>query len=337
MTNNDKELDREAERALKSLTTAPVDQNGFDQEFDVAFDHSFDRSIDNFHHKTAKINHEIIQESVVLTQQKADQSTGVPTSLPSSPGSLSTSSSSEIPQPPPNDAETHHDKVCNERAPQKHRGRKHTQKSSLPPGIRKLPSPPTNLEQAQMEWDMVETVQPGLDPATDLRGCGLLGLLNLLYLVTDDRLHSLALDIYKLSQHETQNFPFCIMSINITRIALQALREEKLNKECNKRRSVISAFCDFYVAIFYHIYQIWKHQHKTISDSGFVLKEGEKFALKKTVLALKQFEQALIDRKNLVIPEEENLSPKSKEIAVMDKFSGVCDLPSHEEEEVHLV
>lgn len=51
-----------------------------------------------------------------------------------------------------------------------------------------------------------------------------------LYLVTDSRTHGLALDIYKLSQHETQNFPFAVMSINITRIALQTLREEKLNK-----------------------------------------------------------------------------------------------------------
>ena len=70
----------------------------------------------------------------------------------------------------------------------------------------------------------------GLDPATDLRGCGFLGLMTTLYLVTDSRTHGLALDIYKLSQHETQNFPFAIMSINITRIALQTLREEKLNK-----------------------------------------------------------------------------------------------------------
>ena len=70
----------------------------------------------------------------------------------------------------------------------------------------------------------------GLDPSTDLRGCGFLGLLTTLYLVTEHRTHGLAMDIYKLSQHETQNFPFSIMSINITRIALQTLREEKLNK-----------------------------------------------------------------------------------------------------------
>ena len=34
-------------------------------------------------------------------------------------------------------------------------------RSNIPPGIRKLPSPPTTLEQAQMEWDLVATVQPG--------------------------------------------------------------------------------------------------------------------------------------------------------------------------------
>lgn len=109
------------------------------------------------------------------------------------------------------------------------------------------------------------------------------------------------------------------------------------HRECNNRKSVISVFCEFYVAVFYHIYQIWKHQHKTISDSGFVIKEGERFALKKTNFALKQLERALVERKNLVIPEEEHFSNKNKDIPVMDKFAGVCDLPSHEEEEVHLV
>ena len=78
---------------------------------------------------------------------------------------------------------------------------------------------------------------PGLDPATDLRGCGFLGLMTLLYFVTDPRTHHLAIDIYKLSQHETQNFPFCIMSINITRIALQTLREELLNRYVTVQRA----------------------------------------------------------------------------------------------------
>ena len=39
--------------------------------------------------------------------------------------------------------------------------RRRSDKDNIPLGIRKLPSPPTTLEQAQMEWDLVETVQPG--------------------------------------------------------------------------------------------------------------------------------------------------------------------------------
>lgn len=39
--------------------------------------------------------------------------------------------------------------------------RRRSDKDNIPPGVRKLPSPPTTLEQAQMEWDLVETVQPG--------------------------------------------------------------------------------------------------------------------------------------------------------------------------------
>ena len=44
----------------------------------------------------------------------------------------------------------------------------------------------------------------GNDPATDLRGSGFLGLMHLLYMVTEPSLFGLAKDIYCLSLHETQ-------------------------------------------------------------------------------------------------------------------------------------
>ncbi|CDQ62081.1 unnamed protein product [Oncorhynchus mykiss] len=117
----------------------------------------------------------------------------------------------------------------------------------------------------------------GTDPATDLRGTGFLGLMHTLYLVMDPETLPLARDIYKLSQHPTQNFPFCVMSINMTRIALHALREEALSKECNRRQQVVGVLNEFYVATFLHLYQLWKSQQKTISDSGFVLKGNSLF------------------------------------------------------------
>ncbi|NXP74170.1 ELMD3 protein, partial [Ramphastos sulfuratus] len=47
----------------------------------------------------------------------------------------------------------------------------------------------------------------GVDPGTDLRGTGMLGLMQILYLVMDSQMLPLARDIFRLSQHETQACP----------------------------------------------------------------------------------------------------------------------------------
>ncbi|NWU73796.1 ELMD3 protein, partial [Pterocles burchelli] len=47
----------------------------------------------------------------------------------------------------------------------------------------------------------------GADPGTDLRGTGMLGLMQILHFVTDARTLPLAREIFKLSQHETQARP----------------------------------------------------------------------------------------------------------------------------------
>ena len=39
-----------------------------------------------------------------------------------------------------------------------------------------------------------------------------------------------------------------------------------------QENSVWSALNFFYVSIMFHIYKIWKDEHKTIKDSGYVLK-----------------------------------------------------------------
>lgn len=112
----------------------------------------------------------------------------------------------------------------------------------------------------------------GNDPATDLRGTGMLSLLTILYLVREQK--SLAQKLYQLSQNETQNFPFCVLLINLTKIALVALRSGYLNKECNKRLAILPIMCDVFSALTYEHYKLWK-TGKTIRDSGFVLKRLE--------------------------------------------------------------
>ncbi|OPJ61158.1 ELMO domain-containing protein 3 [Patagioenas fasciata monilis] len=100
----------------------------------------------------------------------------------------------------------------------------------------------------------------------------MLGLMQMLFFVLDVQTLPLVHDIFKLSQHETQNFPFCIMSVNITRMVVQALREDRLSRVCNQRREVIAVLNDLYAAAFLQLYRVWKWQHKTIADSAPLLR-----------------------------------------------------------------
>ncbi|XP_041757384.1 ELMO domain-containing protein 3 isoform X1 [Coregonus clupeaformis] len=191
----------------------------------------------------------------------------------------------------------------------------------------------------------------GMDPATDLRGTGFLGLMHTLYLVMDPETLPLARDIYKLSQHPTQNFPFCVMSINMTRIALHALREESLSKECNRRQQVVGVLNEFYVATFLHLYQLWKSQQKTISDSGFVLKEVELFAKKNPKQMLRRLDVFLRERRSGGAPRAspdptaQQPSPYLGERGARSEgtrgkemhFTGVCELTPDMEGEARLI
>ncbi|XP_009881754.1 PREDICTED: ELMO domain-containing protein 3 [Charadrius vociferus] len=179
----------------------------------------------------------------------------------------------------------------------------------------------------------------GADPGTDLRGTGMLGLMQMLYFVMDSQTLPLAQEIFQLSQHETQNFPFCIMSVNITRIVVQALREECLSRECNRRQQVIAVLNDLYAAAFLQLYRVWKWQHKTLADSGFLLKELESATKKKPKQLLKSLE-AYVNAS----PAADGLQRPSppgggggnragEDIA----FTGVCDLRVELEGDARLI
>ncbi|KFO82600.1 ELMO domain-containing protein 3, partial [Cuculus canorus] len=123
------------------------------------------------------------------------------------------------------------------------------------------------------------------------QGTGMLGLMQLLYFVMDTRTLPLALEIFnQVTLVLLQNFPFCLMSVNITRLVIQALREECLSRECNRRQQVIAVLNDLYAATFLQLYRLWKWQNKTIADSSFVLQELEFSTKKKPKQLLKYLE-----------------------------------------------
>ncbi|XP_029819819.1 ELMO domain-containing protein 3, partial [Manacus vitellinus] len=156
----------------------------------------------------------------------------------------------------------------------------------------------------------------GVDPGTDLRGTGMLGLMQILFFVLDSRTLSLAREIFQLSQHETQNFPFCIMSVNITRIVVQALREERLSRECNRRQQVIGVLNDLYAAAFLRLFRLWKRQCGTVADAGSFLKELELSTKKKPRQLLRSLEAYV---SHSLRPS----SPPSSSSQI--HFTGICD------------
>jgi hypothetical protein len=79
----------------------------------------------------------------------------------------------------------------------------------------------------------------GTDPSTDLRGCGLLSLLQLLYLV--EKHMELAGKLHTLSHHPVRHFPMACTLINATLQCLVTLRSGKLYRQCNKTRNVMDA------------------------------------------------------------------------------------------------
>lgn len=179
----------------------------------------------------------------------------------------------------------------------------------------------------------------GANPATDLRGAGFLALLHLLYLVMDSKTFLMAQEIFRLSHHHIQQFPFCLMSVNITRIAIQALREECLSRECNRRQKVIPVVNSFYAATFLHLARVWRTQQKTILDSGFVLKDLEALAKKSPKRLLKTLDDYLAQvSKGQTSLLEAHKRPGSQGPHSRDlTFTGVCDLQSHSFESAGLI
>ncbi|XP_025904518.1 ELMO domain-containing protein 3 [Nothoprocta perdicaria] len=180
---------------------------------------------------------------------------------------------------------------------------------------RRLTRSPLGCPRYGAHWE--ELGFQGADPGTDLRGTGMLGLLQMLHFVTDPRTLPLARKIFKLSQHETQHFPFCVVSVNVTRIVVRALRDERLSRECNRRRQVLAVLNDVYVGAFLRLYGAWTARRGALPDAGALLSELETFTKKKPRQLLKALESYLSGSAAAPAGAREDRD-----------FTGICDLPA---------
>jgi len=111
----------------------------------------------------------------------------------------------------------------------------------------------------------------GTDPATDLRGAGILGLLQLLALV--DQHKELAREMWEHSRHPTYHFPFAVCGLNMTQIVKELLREGKIDDLIMQDKKVVKVCNELYISVFYKLYDIYKSKNCTIHEYSSVQKE----------------------------------------------------------------
>ena len=83
------------------------------------------------------------------------------------------------------------------------------------------------------------------------------------------------MQLYRLSRHPVQEFPLAIVSLNVTKWTLVALRSGGLHRAANARGSVLEAANDFFAGGMATFYTTWLSQGATMADSGHVLKALE--------------------------------------------------------------
>jgi len=88
----------------------------------------------------------------------------------------------------------------------------------------------------------------GSDPATDLRGTGMLSLLQMCYFVEDNP--ATLAQVWEVAKDKESGFPFAVVAINITRWTMDCIRGGKLNGIMNKEESVMKVANRFFSQAF---------------------------------------------------------------------------------------
>ncbi|CAI4221036.1 unnamed protein product [Auanema sp. JU1783] len=110
----------------------------------------------------------------------------------------------------------------------------------------------------------------GTNPSTDLRGVGLLGLVQLYCLtnlVQEDKLKEMIM----LSRNEPNDFPFAVVGINFTSLLLNKLKRDELNSLANHFGSFLKAMNVLYRGCFIKFCKLWKKDNCTVKDFQHVL------------------------------------------------------------------
>jgi len=133
----------------------------------------------------------------------------------------------------------------------------------------------------------------GSDPSTDFRGVGVLGLIQPLALSLSPTALPFLSEVIEFSRCPTQGFPFMVLSLNVTCIVLNLLREGYLDKLIRDKNSVFDVVNVYYGAVLFYIYNSWRNENLTLVASGELLKRAEQKCKVNVNQCIKQFESYL--------------------------------------------
>ena len=134
----------------------------------------------------------------------------------------------------------------------------------------------------------------GVDPAEDLKEVGFFGVMQLINALDGSKTLPLVHEIFSYSHEGPRQFPFLFLSLNMTQIALKSLKSGCLTKLCNKQDQVFVTLNNFFIAIFYRFFQLWK-QGQAFTQIVPVLKDVESYVMKhpkNVILDLEAFLQS---------------------------------------------
>jgi hypothetical protein len=125
----------------------------------------------------------------------------------------------------------------------------------------------------------------GSDPATDLRGVGMLVVLQMLAFVYAH--HTLTVDIQRYSENGNK-YPVMALSTNFPEVCLCVLRDGRLHGEINKRKDVAGVINELFFAQWFDFYERVRSDGGVCGPKWIQHKEDVKNECKKSPLAMLQ-------------------------------------------------
>ena len=136
-----------------------------------------------------------------------------------------------------------------------------------------------------------------INPADDVRGAGILGVLQALYFVENYK--GVAAEYYSTSRDQNYNYPFICTLFQFTALSADCLREGRIISVSNRLKSVEKAFNDLYAGAFIIFMDNWIKDKSTITDYGAKFSTMKKYVKQNINTVLMKAQTTLVEKRNI--------------------------------------